>query len=212
MDEHLVDLPLRDLVARMATTDPVPGGGSASAVAGALGAALTHMVVALSRGRPDAAPHEVELTEIGTAAAQFQSELLALAEADATAYASVVAARRLPRDTPRDQEARRVMIDASVREAIRAPRAIARAALEVMRLTERLAPIGHARAISDVGVATLLAGAALRGAAMNVEINLPSLPDDDPLRGEAATEIGDLLAGADDLEPRVRARVAERLR
>ena len=104
------------------------------------------------------------------------------------------------------------MIDASVREAIRTPRAIARAALEVMRLTERLAPIGNAHAISDVGVATLLAGAALRGAAMNVEINLPSLPDDDPLRGEAATEIGDLLAEADDLEPRVRARVAERLR
>lgn len=212
MDEHLVDLPLRDLVARMATTDPVPGGGSASAVAGAMGAALTHMVVALSRGRPDAAAHEVELTEIGTAASQFQSELLALAEADATAYASVVAARRLPRDTPRDQEARRVMIDASVREAIRTPRAIARAALEVMRLTERLAPIGNAHAISDVGVATVLAGAALRGAAMNVEINLPSLPDDDSLRGEAAAEIGDLLAAADDLEPRVRARVAERLR
>jgi len=212
LDEHLIELPLRDLVARMATADPVPGGGSASAVAGAMGAALTHMVVALSRGRPNAAIHESELTEIGTAAAQFQSELMALAGTDAAAYASVVAARRMPRDTPRDAEARRVMIDAAIREAIRTPRAIARAALEVVRLTERLAPIGNRNAISDVGVATLLAVAALRGAVLNVEINLPSLPDHDPVRSEAADDIVDLLAEVDDREQRVRAAVAERLR
>lgn len=212
MDERLVDLSARDLIARLATSDPVPGGGSAAALAGAMGAALVGMVAELTTGRPAAEAHETELTEIGVAATQYRSELLSLADADASAYAAVVAARRLPKDTDLEREARRVQVDAALRDAIRVPLAISRAASEVLTLTERLAPIGNRNAISDVGVAALMAVTALRGAALNVQINVPYLADGEPLGSEAETELGTLLQAVDDRAEAVRQAVAERLR
>ena len=212
MDERLNDLSVRSLVERLATSDPVPGGGSAAALAGAMGAALVHMVVELTSGRPAAAEHEDSLAEIGRTAIHWQAELLNLAELDANAYAAVVAARRLPKDSERDREARTTQLAAAVREATLAPLATARAASEVLDLAERLAPIGNRNAISDVGMAGLLAAIALRGAALNVEINLPFVTSDDVLRAEAGDEITRMLETVDDRDRRVRQTVAERLR
>lgn len=212
MDERLTDLTVRRLVERLATSDPVPGGGSAAALAGAMGAALVRMVVELTVGRPAAEGHGEALTEIGVAASGWQSELLNLADLDANAYDAVVRARRLPRDSELHREARDVQVAAAMREATRVPLATARVANEVLGLADQLAPIGNRNAVSDIGVAALLAGAAIRGAAMNVEINLPSLSPDEPLRREATDEIGTLLVGLDDRERAVRTTVAERLR
>ena len=212
MDERLTDLTVRRLVERLATSDPVPGGGSAAALAGAMGAALVRMVVELTVGRPSAEGNGDALTEIGAAASGWQSELLNLAELDANAYDAVVRARRLPRHSEPDQHARDVQVHAAMREATRVPLATARVANEVLGLAGRLAPIGNRNALSDVGVAALLAVACLRGAAMNVEINLPYLPADEPMRRDAADEIGTLLIGLDDRERAVQAAVGERLR
>ena len=211
MDERLLELPVRDLVERLATSEPVPGGGSASAMAGAMGAALVHMVVELTLGRPAAEGHQDALTRIGTGAAGWQSELLNLAQLDANAYDAVVRARRLPHQTDREGEARAVQLAAALREATRVPLATARAASEVLGLAEHLAPIGNRHAISDVGVAALLAVAALRGAALNVEINLPYLAEDEPLRRGAADGLAALLETADERERAVRVAVAGRL-
>ncbi|HXO83894.1 MAG TPA: glutamate formimidoyltransferase, partial [Gemmatimonadales bacterium] len=87
---------------------PTPGGGSAAALAGAMGAGLLRMVVALTSGRPAAAADEKELTEIAIGAAACQSELLNLVELDAVAYDGVIRARRLPRETDLEREARAV--------------------------------------------------------------------------------------------------------
>ena len=212
MEERLNELTVRRLVERLATSDPVPGGGSAAALAGAMAAALVHMVVELTAGRPAAAGTEDALAKIGAAATNWQSELLNLAEVDANAYAAVVAARRLPRESERDRQARDVQIAAAVREATRAPLVTARVANEVLALTVLLAPIGNRNAVSDVGVAALLALTAVRGAALNVEINLPYLAPDEPLRREAADEIGMLLVGLDERERAVRSAVVERLK
>jgi formiminotetrahydrofolate cyclodeaminase len=190
----------------------VPGGGSAAALAGAMGAALVRMVVELSMGRPAAEGHDDALAEIGAAAGGWQSELLDLAERDARAYDAVVRARRLSRGTEHDRQARDVQVAAAVREATRVPLTTARVAGEVLTLTERMAPIGNRNAISDVGVAALLAVTALRGAALNVEINLPYLASSEPLRDEAAAEIRSLLATVDGRERAVRNAVADRLR
>lgn len=211
MDSRLTDLPVEEFLARLATDDPVPGGGSASAVAGALAAALVHMVVELTAGRPSAAEHEERLTEIRLAAAGLQSELLGLAHADAVAYASVVAARRLPKETDRDREARGVQLTAAVGDATRAPLSIARRAGEVLALAEELAPIGNRNAVSDIGVAGLLASAAIRGATLNVEINLPLLPEDEPLRDEARRELDGLVAGLTGRERALAAAVGDRI-
>ena len=212
MDERLADLTVRRLVEGLASSDPVPGGGSAAALAGAMGASLVSMVVALTTGRPGADEHADTLTEIGVAAAAWQSELLNLAELDANAYAAVVRARRMPRGTDLERTARDVQVATAVTEATEVPLTTARAASEVLSLAERIAPIGNRNAISDAGVAALLSAAAIRGAALNVEINLPGLPDDEPLRAEAAEALARLLGGLDERERVVRDLVAERLR
>jgi methenyltetrahydrofolate cyclohydrolase len=211
MEERLTELNIRTLVERIASRDPVPGGGSASALAGAMGAALVHMVVELTTGRADAAEHADALTEIEKAAVAWQSELLNLAELDANAYLGVVRARRLPRETDLERETRDVQVAAAVREATRVPLAAARAASEVLALAERLGPIGNRHAISDVGVAALVAAAAVRGAALNVQINLPSVVGDDELRADAEAGTRELLDGLDGRVAAVMRVVEERL-
>lgn len=212
MDERLTELTVRRLVERLATRDPVPGGGSAAALAGAMGAALISMVVELTVGRQATDADDATLTELGVAATGWQSELLNLAELDANAYNAVVMARRMPRETDIERQARSVQIDAAVREATRIPLTTARVSSEVLGLAERIAPIGSRNAISDAGVAALLAAAAVRGAALNVEINLPYVVNDDELRRSATEELATLLATLDDRERAVRHAVAERLR
>jgi methenyltetrahydrofolate cyclohydrolase len=208
--DRLNDLPARELIERLASSDPIPGGGSASALAGAMGSALVRMVVALSVGRPAAEGNETELTEIATGAAQCQSELLNLAQLDAVAYDAVVQARRLPKSTDLERRARAVQVGAAVREATRAPLEVARMAERVLGLAERLAPIGNRNAISDVGVGALLAAAALRGAVLNVRINLPGVDDED-LRARATEECARFLESLDDRERALRLAVDARL-
>lgn len=176
-----------------------------------MGAALVRMVVALTAGRPAATSHEVALAEIDDAAADAQAALLRLADIDAAAYEAVVAARRLPRDDEPQRVARQAAVEEATRDATRAPLETARRAAQVLALAERLAPIGNRNAVSDVGVSALLAASALRGAAMNVEINLPYLAADDSLREEARAELDALFATLDERERAIRAAVTERL-
>ncbi len=211
METRLRELTVRELLARLATDDPVPGGGSASALAGATGAALVGMVVALTTGRPAAEGHEEELAELAARSARLSDRLQELAERDAQAYGAVIAARRLPRDSDDERNARAARIDEATREATLVPLETARTAAEVLALAERLAPIGSRNAVSDVGVAALLAVAALRGAAMNVRINIPYLPDDEPLGEEAARELARLLDGLDERERAIRDAVEQRI-
>ena len=208
---RLNDLPAPELIERMASGDPIPGGGSAAALAGAMGAGLLRMVVALTSGRPAAADDERELTEIAMGAANCQSELLNLVELDAVAYDGVIRARRLPRATDLERETRAVQVAAATREATRAPLQTARLAEQVLSLAERLAPIGSRNAISDAGVGALLAVAALRGAVLNVQINLPYLDADDALRTIAIDELERLLGGLDERERAIREQVEGQL-
>lgn len=210
MTENLTELRLDAFVERLSSRAPTPGGGSASALAGAAGAALLHMVLELSAGRATDADDDT-LAELRGAAASWQSELIELVQLDAAAYEGVVVARGLPRASEREREARHVQLSATIREATRTPLAIARRASEVLDLAARIAPIGNRNAISDVGVAAVLAEAAIRGAALNVRINLPALPADDPMRAEADAEVTRLLFDLEARAARVRATVEERL-
>jgi formiminotetrahydrofolate cyclodeaminase len=210
-DVALTGLPTRELVARLATRDPIPGGGSASALAGAMGAALVEMVVALTSGRPAAAQHEATLAEIGERAGHIRHELLDLTERDAEAYDAVIRARRMPHESQSDAASRGAAMASATREATRIPLETVRAAAAVFDLAERLVPIGNRNAISDVGVAALLAAASMRGAALNVRINLPYLDSSDSLSATAATEVDVLLAGLHTSERSIADRVAERM-
>jgi formiminotetrahydrofolate cyclodeaminase len=196
---------------RLATRDPVPGGGSAAALAGSIAAALVAMVTELSIGRPELAGHEPELRRIGAAAQARRRSLLELAERDAAAYAAVIGARRLERATDAERSARGAAITAATRDATRIPLETAESAVEVLELATQVTPIGNPNAMSDAGVAAHLAVAAVRGALLNVGINLPYLAEDDPLRADASARAERLSAAAGRLEHAARRAVEARM-
>jgi formiminotetrahydrofolate cyclodeaminase len=199
-------LSLGELTQRLASHDPIPGGGSAAAIAGAMGAALVGMVAELTIGRPDAEAHVTELASLRDDAARYRDELLSLAQTDAAAYAAVVAARKLPKATDEEKATRRAALDEAMVAAADAPLQVARRAAATLELAARIAPIGNPNAASDAGVAAQLASAAVRGAILNVRINLPYLPAAAALRAAAPAELEALEARADEVE---RATVAE---
>jgi formiminotetrahydrofolate cyclodeaminase len=207
-DAPLTSLSVRDLADRLASREPVPGGGSAAAIGGALGASLVGMVAELTIGRPDAAERDDVLREVRDSAARLRVDLLDLAETDAAAYDAVVAARRLPKGTDAERAERSRRMRSTIVEAARVPLETARRSREVLDLAVRIAPIGNRNAVSDAGVAAQLASAAVRGAVLNVRINLPYLPADEPLRTSAAREAAMLEAAAEQREDEVLSTVS----
>lgn len=209
--EVLAGLSVGDLLERLSSSDPVPGGGSAAALAGAMGASLVGMVAELTVGRADYAEADGLSREIRDAAAPLRVELLDLAERDSVAYDAFVRARRLPRDTDEQRARRREAMDAAIVQSAQVPLRSARAAVTVLELARRIAPIGNRNAVSDAGVAALLASAAVRGAILNVRINLPLLPHDHDLRESGPDELVRLEAAAASQERAALADVAARL-
>jgi len=181
-------------VASVAGSAPVPGGGSVSALAGQLAAALAQMVAGLTVGRKKYVAVEADMLAIALEAAALSDRLGELVREDADAYALVSAAYRLPSDgeaaTVRDAS-----IQAALVKAAEVPLETARACCDVARLAVTCAAKGNTNTVSDSGVAALLAEAACRGAAYNVRINVASMTDRST--GEAlAKEATELVAAA----------------
>jgi formiminotetrahydrofolate cyclodeaminase len=176
------DLTVAEFVGRLASGEPVPGGGAAAAIAGSLGAALVTMVANLSLGRPKYAAHAGLNTRVGAQAEELADRFLALADEDATAYAGYGAAMKLPRETEAEKAARAAAIREAAHAATMAPLRTVEACLEVVRLAESLAGRSNANASSDLEVSSLMAVAACRSAAANVYINLPALGDESRAR------------------------------
>lgn len=178
------DLTVFEFVERLASAEPVPGGGSASAVAASLGAALVAMVAELSK-RPKYMEH-VALHGVAQAQGrELAARLLTIADEDAAAYGAFAAAMKLPRDTDAEREARAAAMRAAARVAAEVPLRCLEACHEVVLAAEALAGRCNVNASSDLTVASLLAEAAAKGAAANVRVNLPSVGDE---RWAAETE------------------------
>lgn len=192
------DVTVAAFVDRLSSSDPVPGGGSASAIAAALGASLVTMVASLTTGRPKYVDHEPMLAWATDTGRRLSSRFLDLADEDADAYGDFAAARKMPRDSDAEIAARNMAMRAAARRAAEAPLACVEACLELVGVAEALAGRSNPNAASDVDVAALLGEAAARGAAANVLINLPSM--DDPETEERMTaRVTELLAGIEDL-------------
>ncbi len=197
-----VEKTVREYVQTVEAREPVPGGGSVAALAGALGAALTSMVCNYTAGNPKYAQHEDTVKGILARAGALQETLLDLVDKDINVYAQVTAAYKLPRATPEEKAARQKAIQSALVIAAQTPLAIARAARDIAVLTNELIDIGNPNLISDVGVAVLLAQAALRGAALNVEINAASIKDEGTvksLRGFLAKALPEVEGIADQV-------------
>jgi glutamate formiminotransferase/formiminotetrahydrofolate cyclodeaminase len=168
---------LSEFAASVAAPTPTPGAGSVAAYTGALAAALAQMVAGLTVGKKRYAAVEAEFKTVAQRAAALGKRLSALVELDAQAYGAVSVAYKLPKETPEQAAQRDAAITAALIGASEVPLETARACAEVAELAEIAATKGNSNAVSDAGVAGLLAQAACLGAAYNVRINIAALPD-----------------------------------
>ena len=173
----LTSLSVTDLLAAFRSSAPTPGGGSAAALAGAIGSALLAMVAALPKSRAASEEDAGRLKGAGERCAALSVELEALVDRDSEAYDLVMAAYKRPKATDEEKAARSAGIQAAMREAIAAPLNVMQACTAAAEQGVVVASLGNPSASSDVRVGFELLGAGLRGARLNVEINLDSVKD-----------------------------------
>lgn len=188
-----VDWSLRSYLEKLASDAPEPGGGSVAALVGALGAALVSMVAHLTLGKPKYADVQEEMAELEERAAQLRAQLEDLVTLDAHAYGAVAAAMKLPQDDAAQKAERKRVLQGALNGAAAVPLKIALTAVAVARLTLPAAEKGNLYAVSDAGVAVLLADAAAQAAALNVKINLAWIDDED-FKRDAWSRIEEILA------------------
>jgi len=167
----------RDFLGRVAAGTATPGGGSVSALSGALAAALTRMVANLTSGKKRYAEVEGEMREAEAAVARLQEELLEMVVRDTAAFEAIMAAYGLPRGTEEEQAARQQAIQEATREAARVPLSTAERAVKVLEFLLRIAAVGNVNALTDARVAVAMARAAVQGAAANVRVNADALDE-----------------------------------
>jgi formiminotetrahydrofolate cyclodeaminase len=170
-------LPLVDLLDAFSSSDPVPGGGSASALAGALGVSMLLMVAGMTKTRTGTPEEVADLAEAAARLRPIREQLIDLIDRDSDAYRQVVAAFKLTKTTDAEKADRREAIQAATRQATEIPLDTMRFCQQALQGAAVVARCGNANAQSDVGVGIELLRAALRGARMNIEINLPGLTD-----------------------------------
>jgi formiminotetrahydrofolate cyclodeaminase len=189
----MLDRSVRDLLDEFASSAPTPGGGSASALAGALGASLLLMVARMPKTRGGSGDERATLDRVAVDVARLRARLAALVDEDSAAYDAVVAAFRLPKATDEEKAARRAAVQAATRHATTTPLAVMEACAEALGMAGQIAACGNPNAASDVQVGMALLSAACRGAYENVAINLPGLSDE-TLRAELAGRARQILS------------------
>jgi len=172
------DMTVAHLLAALASPDPTPGGGTAAAIAGAMGTSLLVMVSGLATSKNNLDDEKAALAAATSALEPVSSRLIELADADTRAFNGVMAAYRLPKATDQEKAARTTAIQAALRGATEIPLETLRACADALAHSRPVADCGNPSAASDVGVAIGLLTAAAEGAAANVRINLTGLKDE----------------------------------
>jgi formiminotetrahydrofolate cyclodeaminase len=191
----LTSLSVAEIVDAFASSAPTPGGGSAAALSGAIGAALLAMVAAMPKTKTGDASEREALDAAATALNALRARLLELVDEDTRAYDLVTAAYRSPKSTDEEKAVRKTAIQSALRAATDAPLQTMRACADVIRLGRIVEQHGNPNAASDVFVGLDMAKSGLRGAEKNVAINLGSLTDEN-YRDSTADEAKRLLGSA----------------
>ncbi|MGH2355924.1 MAG: cyclodeaminase/cyclohydrolase family protein [Chloroflexota bacterium] len=199
-----------EYLAALASRAPTPGGGSAAALVGAMGAALVSMVANFTVGRPKYADVEAPMREALAAAERARVELADLMDEDERAYAALSATFKLPRSPDEEKRARSRAIQRALREAAAPPLAMAQVCRRVLDLASVVAEHGNPDLASDAGVAALLAEGALRASAINVRVNLARVRNQ-LFVAQTEAELDRLLEGTPSLKEEVLAVAGRRM-
>ena len=178
MTERLIERTLRAFSDDLASAAAVPGGGSAAAYSGALGAALTAMVGRIAE-RKETSPATIALI---AEADNLRADFLRLVDDDSAAFARVSEAMKMPKATDEDKKVRKERMQSALLAASRVPLEVAKTSRRLLELCERSVATAPNATVSDIGVGALMAEAALSGAALNVMINLASVTDAAPVK------------------------------
>lgn len=202
-----VEMTVAQFVEKLASPDPTPGGGTAAAMAGAMGTGLLVMVTGLAKSNTNSDAEKAALAAARQALQPLIPALTELADADAAAFDQVMSAYRLPKATDEDKAARSAAIQAALQGATTVPLQTLRACAAAMAHAETVAGDGNRSAISDVGVAIGLLEAAAAGAEANVRINLASVRDL-KFTSAASDETGRLISAVNRQAAAARSRLA----
>ena len=171
------DRPLTDYINDAASNDPTPGGGSVSALVGALGSTMARMAANFTVGKEKFKDVEDEVKELLGRCKDACSRFLDLMEEDIAAYSIVTSAYRMPRETQEEKEVRSAKIQEALTEAMQVPLEVCRQCLYMMQAGRSLVEVANPNLASDVGVAAVFTRAAFQGAKLNVLVNLANIKD-----------------------------------
>lgn len=188
---ELKSLSVKEFIDKVTGNDPVPGGGSVSALNGSLAASLAAMVANLTVGRKKYAEVNDEMEQISARMTEQSAKLLADVDRDAEAYDRVFAAFKLPKETDEEKAVRKEAIQRETKYAAEVPMEVARTASELLPMIDAAARRGNSNAVTDATVAMMCARTAVIGALLNVRINLTSITDEAFVK--AMTEEADRL-------------------
>ncbi len=175
-------MPIDRFLDLLASPSPTPGGGGIAALAGALSAGLLSMVCNLTVGREKYAGVQEEVKKLLAESEELRGQLLQLVDADAQAFNQIMEGYRLPKGTEEEKQTRSARIQEATLEASRVPLEIARKCARLVELADPAARMTNVQAIGDVAMAAYLAEGALRGAVINIDINLRSVKDQEAVR------------------------------
>ncbi len=197
----LYDTTMKGYVEKLRSSEPAPGGGSASAFCGAQGAALIAMVARLTLGREKYAEFWPLCEEAAVSCDKLSDALLQQSELDTSAYLALADAFRMAKSTEQEKSIRAAAIEKATVYATKVPLETMRLALSALQIAAGLQGKFNANAASDYGVAVANLLACLKGASLNVEINLPGIRNE-KLRNELQNEEMTILHESESLAPR----------
>jgi formiminotetrahydrofolate cyclodeaminase len=193
--KRFADMTVAQLLAALASPEPTPGGGTAAAIAGAMGTSLLVMVAGLAKSRNNTDDEKAALAKARAAIEPITARLTDLADKDAASFDAVMAAYRLPKATDQEKMTRTQVIQAALRGATEIPLETLRTCAAALEPARTVADYGNRSAESDTGVAIGLLKAAAAGAAANVRMNLGGLKDEG-FKAAAEAETARLLAAS----------------
>jgi len=205
-----IDQPIRHFLDKLASKSPEPGGGSVAALTGSLGAGLVSMVASLTVGKEKYKDVQPKIEALLKESEKLRAEMQDLIQKDTEVYGALSDVYKMPKNTDAEKAARTAKMQEALKKACQVPFEIGLKSLEVAKLAERAAEIGNVAAVSDAGVAVLLAQACAQSAALNVKINVNSIKDQS-FNNDVWSRMQDVLTKVAALEKSVMATTYKKM-